>query len=117
MAMHMGPKLRHLHLCDGRRSADEGQVMDEHLAPGEGTQPVAETLTWLAEQHWTGVIAAEVVTRKGKDEGERLRILTETAAFAKRYIGQEHASRAPLDGVREPRGRAEKRAARKAARA
>ncbi|MBN9605044.1 MAG: sugar phosphate isomerase/epimerase [Actinomycetales bacterium] len=116
MAMGMGSRLRHIHLCDGTRSVDEGMIFDEHLQPGLGTQPVAETLTWLAERHWSGVVAAEVVTRKVRDEGERLRILTETAAFAKRYVGQEHASREALEGVREPRRRSQKRAARNAAR-
>jgi sugar phosphate isomerase/epimerase len=40
-AMAMGDKLRHIHLCDGIRSVDEGNSHDEHLVPGRGTQPVA----------------------------------------------------------------------------
>jgi sugar phosphate isomerase/epimerase len=96
MAQAMGDKLKHVHLCDGSKSADEGQILDEHLPPGRGTQPVAETLTWLAENHWTGNVVAEVITRKEKEQQPKLDVLVETVAFAKRYIGQEHAERDPL---------------------
>ena len=37
LAMAMGDRLRHVHLCDGTRSADQGNMFDEHLAPGRGT--------------------------------------------------------------------------------
>ena len=67
MAMAMGDRLRHIHLCDGRKSFDEGNIFDEHLAPGRGTQPVAETLQYLANSGWDGQIVAEVVTHKVRD--------------------------------------------------
>ena len=54
IAMAMGDRLRHLHLCDGRGSVEDGTVFDEHLLPGRGTQPVAETLDWLASTGWSG---------------------------------------------------------------
>jgi hypothetical protein len=95
-AMAMGDKLRHIHLCDGTRSVDEGNMFDEHLVPGHGNQPVAETLTWLAENHWTGQVVAEVSLHKIRDEKTKLRMLKETVAFAKRYLGQEHEEREPL---------------------
>jgi sugar phosphate isomerase/epimerase len=97
LAMDMGSRLKHVHLCDGSKSGDEGQILDEHLPPGRGTQPVAETLTWLAENHWTGNVVAEVITRKDKDEKAKLDVLIESVAFAKQYLGQEHVKRDPLD--------------------
>ncbi len=95
-AIAMGSRLRHVHLCDGTRSVDEGNMFDEHLVPGRGTQPVAETLTWLAENHWTGNVIAEVNLRKVRDEQSKLDLLIETVAFAKEYVGQEHAVRDPI---------------------
>ncbi len=96
MAMAMGERLRHIHLCDGTASIDEGMIFDEHLLPGRGNQPVAETLTWLAETGWSGSVVAEVNLRKSKDEQTRLDLLIETVAFAKEYVGQDHATREPI---------------------
>jgi sugar phosphate isomerase/epimerase len=95
-AMAMGSRLTHIHLCDGTHSVDAGNIFDEHLVPGRGTQPVAETLTWLAENHWSGSVIAEVNLRKVRDEQTRLDLLIETVAFAKEYVGQEHATREPI---------------------
>lgn len=95
-AMAMGDRLRHIHLCDGTRSVDEGNIYDEHLVPGHGTEPVAETLSYLAERHWSGSVVAEVNLRKIRDDQTRLDLLIETAAFAREYVGQEHATREPL---------------------
>jgi sugar phosphate isomerase/epimerase len=115
LAMAMGDRLKHVHLCDGTKSADEGQILDEHLPPGRGTQPVAETLTWLAENHWTGNVVAEVITRKDKSEKAKLEVLIESVAFAKQYVGQEHAERDPLGigPTHMMKARAERRAARR----
>jgi sugar phosphate isomerase/epimerase len=96
MAMAMGDRLRHIHLCDGAGSIDEGMIFDEHLLPGAGTQPVAETLAYLAKSGWTGSVVAEVNLRKSKDEQTRLDQLIETVAFAREYLGQNHATREPL---------------------
>lgn len=96
LATAMGSRLRHVHLCDGAGSVDDGMVFDEHLAPGRGSQPVAEVLARLVEQGWSGSVVAEVTTRKLRTEAARLELLTETVAFAKRHVGQEHATRAPL---------------------
>jgi sugar phosphate isomerase/epimerase len=114
-AMAMGDKLRHIHLCDGTKSADEGNIFDEHLAPGRGTQPVAETLQYLAEIGWTGQIVAEVVTHKMRDPKKKLALLIESVAFAREHLSQDHALREPLPiGVGSPR--ADRRAAKRAAR-
>lgn len=82
LALDMGPRLRHVHLCDGSGSLDEGKVFDEHLLPGHGNEPVAEVLDYLAAQGWNGSVVAEVNTRKAKTEQERLELLQETLAFA-----------------------------------
>jgi sugar phosphate isomerase/epimerase len=85
MAIALGSRLRHVHLCDGSASLEEGRVFDEHLLPGRGTQPVAEVLAHLASEGWSGNIVAEVNTRKSKTEQERLDLLVETIAFARAH--------------------------------
>jgi sugar phosphate isomerase/epimerase len=86
LALAMGPKLRHIHLCDGSGSLDEGKVFDEHLIPGRGTEPVAEVLEYLAKTGWTGTIAAEVMTRKVRGMDAKLAVLSETLAFARTHL-------------------------------
>jgi sugar phosphate isomerase/epimerase len=111
-AMAMGDRLRHIHLCDGTKSVEEGNMFDEHMVPGYGTQPVAETLTYLAENHWSGNVVAEVNLRKIHDDRKKLAMLKETVAFAKRYVGQEHTEREPLASG-GPKPRHQRRAARR----
>lgn len=82
-AIDLGPKLRHIHLCDGSRSSDEGRVFDEHLLPGHGNQPVAEVLQLIAGRNWSGNVIAEVNTRKARTESERDAMLRETLEFAR----------------------------------
>ncbi len=87
LALAMGSRLRHVHLCDGSGSLDEGRVFDEHLLPGRGSEPVAEVLEHLAHEKWQGSVIAEVNTRKVRDEQERLDLLVETLAFARDRLG------------------------------
>lgn len=82
LAMAMGTRLRHVHLCDGSGSLDEGKIFDEHLLPGHGSEPVAEVLDYLVSQGWEGSVVAEVNTRKAKTERERIDLLKETLEFA-----------------------------------
>ena len=79
----IGDRLGHVHLTDG--SGDK--VMDEHLMPGYGSQPVAETLEYLAEKKWNGVVCAEIST-KGKSAARRDEMLHETLQFAHRHLGR-----------------------------
>ncbi len=95
MANSLGDRLRHVHLCDGSRSMDEGKVFDEHLVPGRGSEPVAEVLSALASVNWDGVIVAEVNTRKARTEQERLEQLMETLAFARLHTAQQSKRRFP----------------------
>lgn len=118
-AMAMGDRLSHIHLCDGLRSVDEGNMHDEHLVPGHGNQPVAETLTWLDNQGFEGHVIAEIGLHKIRNQQTKLDMLIETAAFAKEYLGQEHTTREPITvGRRELiTGRTVRRARRAASRA
>lgn len=86
LAMAMGSRLSHVHLCDGSGSLDEGKIFDEHLLPGYGSEPVAEVLEYLRRQSWSGSVIAEVNTRKAGSEQERLGMLVETLGFARDHL-------------------------------
>lgn len=80
----IGDRLGHVHLTDGMGD----KVMDEHLLPGYGTQPVAESLEYLAQRKWDGVVCAEVST-KGKNPTQRDEMLYETLQFARRHLSNK----------------------------
>lgn len=80
----IGSRLGHVHLTDG--SGDK--VMDEHLLPGHGSQPVAETLHYIAASDFSGVVCAEVSTRKAKGAAQRDEMLAETLAFARKHLAR-----------------------------
>jgi len=83
----LGKRLTHVHLCDG---TDSGS--DQHLQPGTGTQPVAETLRYLAASGFTGSVGVEVSTRRHrKTPGEMERVLGESLAFAREYLARPGA--------------------------
>lgn len=109
LAIAMGSRLRHVHLCDGSGSIEDGKVFDEHLLPGRGNEPVAEVLAYLTGRNWSGTIVAEVNTRKARSEPERLGLLCETLEFAREHLGSRTAPVA--EPVRElvPRGAASAR--------
>lgn len=92
LAKAMGDRLRHIHLCDGSGSMEEGKIFDEHLVPGRGSEPVAEVLEYLVRTGWNGSVVAEVNTRKAKTEQEQLDMLIETRAFAQAIIGRRRPS-------------------------
>lgn len=83
LARALDTRLRHVHLCDGSRSSDDGGIFDEHLVPGRGVEPVAAVLRELALRDWSGSIVAEVNTKKAGSPDARLQMLTETLAFAR----------------------------------
>lgn len=80
----IGSRLGHIHLTDG--SGDK--VMDEHLVPGHGTQPVAETLQYVAASDFSGTVCAEISTRKAKGADARNEMLAETLAFARKHLAR-----------------------------
>lgn len=86
VAKELGDQLHHIHLCDGVGSSDpdaKAKIFDEHLMPGKGTQPVAETLTFLSDTGWTGHVVAEINTRKQRTRDDKIKVLAETAQFAR----------------------------------
>lgn len=95
LAVEMGDRLRHVHLCDGSGSLDEGKVFDEHLLPGRGNEPVAAVLGRLASTGWSGSVVAEVNTRRAKNEHGRVELLTETLEFAREHLHIEAPRRGP----------------------
>lgn len=97
-AAECGDRLRHVHLCDGSGTLDEGRIFDEHLIPGHGDQPVSDVLGMLGARGWDGSVVAEINTRKARTEDEREALLAETLAFAR-----VHAA-APLPGAGERQG-------------
>jgi len=103
LAHAFGDRLRHVHLCDGSGSLDEGKIFDEHLLPGHGGQPVVEVLRTLAASGWDGSVVAEVNTRKAQNELERLLALRETLEFAREHLGQLRTS---ADHLKDYRRRA-----------
>ena len=83
----LGQRLTHVHLCDG---TDSGA--DQHLQPGLGTQPVAQTLEFLAGAGFTGSVGVEVSTRRHrKMPGEMERVLGETLDFAREHLARPGA--------------------------
>jgi sugar phosphate isomerase/epimerase len=85
LAMALGERLHHIHLADGTSSHNEGRMLDEHLVPGRGSQPVADVLRYLARTGWSGSVVAEVTTRAARSEPERIALLAETLAFAREH--------------------------------
>lgn len=79
MARAAGPTLAHVHLADG-----SGSLKDEHLVPGDGTQPCAQVLGMLGEIGFTGSVVVEVGTR-GVDEENRRDRLRRSLDFARRH--------------------------------
>lgn len=91
LATSWGSKLRHVHLCDGTHPDDNPHLFDEHLPPGQGTQPVGEVLSHLASTGFDGHVIAEVATKNLAGMRARWETLVETAEFAR-----THARRQPF---------------------
>ena len=81
MAERMGEGLVHLHLCDGT-----GQPADEHLPPGQGSQPVVEVCQMLAGGDFAGHVVLEVSTSSARSVHEREAMLTESLQFARTHL-------------------------------
>ena len=75
-------RLAHVHLTDG-----SGSLKDEHLVPGRGKMPVAETLQYLAKHNWSGDVVVEVNTRLTPKRQTREAMLAESLAFARTHLG------------------------------
>lgn len=101
------PRLGHVHLTDG----NDGGTSDEHLVPGHGEQPVAETLQLLGASSWEGVIGVEINTRGADDDEARDAMLAESLDFARTHMAlgaaqsAEGAGAGPAEPTEGPEGR------------
>ncbi|MGW4246146.1 sugar phosphate isomerase/epimerase family protein [Nocardia sp. NPDC004722] len=81
LAGRMGSGLTHLHLADGR-----GAATDEHLIPGEGTQPVAELCEMLVHNGFAGQAVIEVNTQMARTTMDRAAMLDRALTFARTHL-------------------------------
>ncbi|MFE6860597.1 sugar phosphate isomerase/epimerase family protein [Nocardia sp. NPDC057668] len=81
LARRMGAGLTHLHLADGR-----GAATDEHLIPGEGTQPVAELCAMLTAGGFDGQAVIEVNTQMARTTMDRAAMLNRALTFARKHL-------------------------------
>ncbi|MBB4134575.1 sugar phosphate isomerase/epimerase [Gordonia humi] len=84
MAARMGAGLRHLHLTDGT-----GAAHDEHLIPGDGTQPCIEVCNRLAASDFDGTVVLEVHTTSARTKNERAAMLARSLEFARTHLHRD----------------------------
>lgn len=90
LARRMGAGLTHLHLADGR-----GAATDEHLIPGEGTQPVAELCAMLTAGGFDGQAVIEVNTQMARTTMDRAAMLNRALTFARKHLNGVTPTPAP----------------------
>ena len=86
LARQWGPRLAHIHLCDGTSPQEKFHMFDEHLVPGRGTQPVAQTLEMVSETGFSGHVIAEVSTRKATTDDQRVASVKLSVDYARYYL-------------------------------
>ncbi|GAA0527279.1 sugar phosphate isomerase/epimerase [Saccharopolyspora spinosporotrichia] len=77
----MEDRLAHVHLADGT-----GAPRDEHLLPGQGTQPCAQVCEALAADGFDGSVVLEINTRKARSPKQRAALLAEALLFARLHL-------------------------------
>jgi sugar phosphate isomerase/epimerase len=90
LAGRMGKGLVHLHLADGR-----GAAHDEHLVPGEGTQPCVELCEALVRTGFSGHAVAEINTQNTRTTQDRTAMLHRTLTFARQHLNGMAPAPAP----------------------
>lgn len=80
----MGGNLSHLHLADG-----SGAATDEHLIPGDGTQPCAQVCRSIADSDFAGAVVLEVTTSAARTKPERQAMLARSLDFARQHLKRE----------------------------
>lgn len=86
LAQQWGDRLAHIHLCDGTSPKENFHLFDEHLVPGRGTQPVAQTLETVAQNGFTGHVIAEVATRTATTDEQRVGWVKSALDYARYYL-------------------------------
>ncbi len=86
LANQWGSRLSHIHLCDGTSPRDNFHLFDEHLVPGRGSQPVARTLEALGQRGFSGHVIAEVSTKNGRTDFERVDMVRSSLDFARFHL-------------------------------
>jgi len=92
LARDWGSRLGHVHLCDGTSPHDDFYRFDAHLPPGEGSQPVGETLEDLGATGYTGHVIAEVSTRSAKTDAARVERVGRSLEFSRAALQRGMAS-------------------------
>lgn len=94
LAGRMGSRLAHLHLADGR-----GAAYDEHLVPGQGSQPCKEVCEMLVRNNFGGQAVVEVNTQNVRTTLERAAMLRQALTFARTHLSgpSDYALREPAD--------------------
>ncbi|MBF6333770.1 sugar phosphate isomerase/epimerase family protein [Nocardia transvalensis] len=90
LAARMGGGLTHLHLADGR-----GAAHDEHLIPGEGTQPCAQVCESLVHNGFRGHAVIEVNTQNARTTLNRAAMLHRALSFARTHLNNLHSVHTP----------------------
>ena len=98
LAERMGAGLTHLHLADGR-----GAAHDEHLIPGDGSQPCAQICASLARNGFRGHVVVEANTQTARASQERAAMLHRALDFARTHLN--HHEPAPFPAPTGARGR------------
>jgi sugar phosphate isomerase/epimerase len=80
----MGANLSHLHLADG-----SGAATDEHLIPGDGSQPCADVCRRIADSDFAGAVVLEVTTSSARTKPERQAMLARSLDFARQHLKRE----------------------------
>jgi sugar phosphate isomerase/epimerase len=86
----LGDRLRHVHMADA-----SGSAKDEHLVPGRGSQPCAQTLERLAEQGFDGNVVLEINTRRATSRAHRRNDLEESLAFTRLWLAAPEPAFSP----------------------
>ena len=85
LASQWSDRLQHVHLCDGTFPDENPHLFDEHLAPGDGSQPVSQVLEHLARSRFDGAVIAEVSTAQDRTREKKMQRLGRTLEYAKRH--------------------------------
>lgn len=88
LADQWGERLSHIHLCDGTSPKENFHLFDEHLLPGQGTQPVADTLVDLGRAGFSGHVIAEVSTRSASNEASRIEMVGQSLDFSRAKLNE-----------------------------